>query len=112
MSFKIKGNDPLCEPPPFTSLLNETEKVPSLNIMGAERELRLELDQGMVECARKKLKQEPDRSTNQISEKRSPQKKKFRQKAPSRKERSVCKCGRAYFFIVLPVALSLETGGA
>lgn len=72
MSFKIKGNDPLCEPPPFTSLLNETEKVPSLNIMGAERELRLELDQGMVECARKKLKQEPDRSTNQISEKRSP----------------------------------------
>ena len=27
MSFKIKGNDPLCEPPPLTSLLNETEKV-------------------------------------------------------------------------------------
>lgn len=27
MSFKIKGNDPLCEPPPLTSLLNETERV-------------------------------------------------------------------------------------
>lgn len=27
MSFKIKGNDPLCEPPPLISLLNEREKV-------------------------------------------------------------------------------------
>ena len=35
MSFKIKGNDPLSEPPPLTSLLNETEKVtkgPSLEV--------------------------------------------------------------------------------
>jgi hypothetical protein len=74
----------------------------------------------MVECARKKLKQEPDRSTNQISEKRSPfslglkaytnqksKKIKIRQDAPSRKETS--KCG---FQACLPVALSLETGGA
>ena len=30
------------------------------------------LNHPMVKCARKKLKQEPDRSTNQISEKRSP----------------------------------------
>lgn len=31
-----------------------------LEVMAAFRELRPELDQGMVECARKKLKQEPD----------------------------------------------------
>lgn len=54
-------------------------------------------------CARKKLKQEPDRSTNQISEKKSIS---TGLKAPSRKERS--KCG---FQACLPVALSLETGG-
>lgn len=83
------------------------------------------LNHPMVKCARKKLKQEPDRSTNQISEKRSPfslglkaytnqrSEKKFRQdwKHQVRKKRAsvVCKCG---FQACLPVALSLETGGA
>jgi len=75
----------------------------------------------MVECARKKLKQKPDRSTNKISEKRSPfslglkaytnqisgKKISTGLKAPSRKETS--KCG---FQACLPVALSLETGDA
>ena len=63
------------------------------------------LNHPMVKCARKKRKQEPDRSTNQISEKRSPfslglkaytnqrSEKKISTglKAPSQKETSKCR---------------------